>query len=121
MKAFRLIIVYLITALACSPAFAAYCATDCATEPINRIADYSKSNSSTISHKLSLNQTSSESESTPEELPCAMGIACCHMFQATPASSTTEHLELDVANIFPHRYTTSGKSADLSPPLKPPA
>jgi hypothetical protein len=118
MKIFRSIIVYLIIALACSPAFASYCATDCATDPILNGNHYDLS---AINHNLSLDLTSSETESTSEELPCAMGVACCHLFQATPASTSTEHLALDVANIFPNRYTTSGKSADLSPPLKPPA
>jgi hypothetical protein len=118
MKIFRSIIVYLIIALACSPAFAAYCATDCATDPILNGNHF---NSSAINHNFSLDLTSSETESTSEELPCAMGVACCHLLLATPASTTTEHLALNSANIFPHRYTTSGKSADLSPPLKPPA
>jgi len=118
MKVFRYIIIYLIIALACSPAFAYYCATDCAAD---LIVNGNNIDSIAISHTFSLVETPSESESTSDALPCAMGVACCHLFQATPASSTTEPLALDTSNVFPHRYIPSGKSAELSPPLKPPA
>jgi hypothetical protein len=117
----RSIVVYLILALASSPALAAYCATACATDSINITVLVDNFCSPLSSHDNQSSETPAQSESSKEDLPCAMGAGCCHLFQATPATVSKEHVALDEVKSRFHRYTPSEKSAVLSPPLKPPA
>ncbi len=113
--------VVLILALTTSPAFAAICATSCASKSIMSAVNPDGMSTMMNCHKGVVHtKTTSTDKSGIEHKSCAMG-AGCHFSQATPIDSSSSYAFIDsIPASFP-RFDVSEKSVDLSPPLKPPA
>ncbi len=119
----RLVSFLLILVIAASPAFAAVCATSCATKSI-----MSTVNADDMSNMPNCHQVSKEKgKSTPniehpniEHKSCSMG-AGCNFSQATPIALPAKFVHIDLPSSLFLSFDSSAKSADLTPPLKPPA
>jgi hypothetical protein len=119
MRFFRSIAAILILALVTTPALAAICATSCASQSILSVIQSDDNMSDMINcHDSSMKK--SQTKSSSEHKPCAMG-AGCHFTQATPADTASKYAFTDSTSASFPRFTPSEKSVDLSPPLKPPA
>lgn len=118
MKFFRSIAAILIFALATSPALAAICATSCASGSVMASIHVNNMDGMKNCHEGSMNK--SQQKPGTEHKSCAMG-AGCHFSQVTPVESSSKYFFAAIAAISFPGFTPSGKSVDLSPPLKPPA
>ncbi len=118
MKFFRAIAMFLILALATSPALAAICATSCASHSIMSSVHSDSMAGMKNCHKGSMSKDKHKSSS--EHKSCAMG-AGCQFTQVTPTESPTKYVFAASGAISFPSFAPSEKSIDLSPPLKPPA
>jgi hypothetical protein len=107
----------LIFALASGPTLAAVCATSCASDTVVS-AMHSSEMSGMKCHEDTQNKPSPHSDAGHKS--CVMS-AGCHFSQLTPIESSAKLFFTDVNAISFPSFTTSGKSVDISPPLKPPA
>lgn len=126
MKRIKLIIVFLIMILAISPVLAANCVTLCAAQSMINMA----SSQSMTSHCHKSNMLANEVKSSmpipdmdhsgSSHKSCTMG-AGCHFAQVTPLDVSLKFTLIDNAVVFSSSIPPAKKSADLFPPLKPPA
>jgi hypothetical protein len=114
----RSISVILILAIATSPAFAANCVTSCATKSIMTSISTGEMSNMPNCHKGSMDNE--KSKSNIEHKSCSMG-AGCNFSQAAPIDLSSKIVFIDLTSISFLQFNFSEKSADLSPPLKPPA
>ena len=108
----------LILVIAASPAFAAVCATSCATKSI-----MSTVNADDMSNMPNCHQGFKEkgkSKPNIEHKSCPMG-AGCNFSQVTPITLPAQFVHIDLPSSLFLPFDSSAKSADLTPPLKPPA
>jgi hypothetical protein len=61
-----------------------------------------------------------KSKSNIEHKSCSMG-AGCNFSQATPIDLSSKFVFIDLTSISFPKFKSSEKSAELSPPIKPPA
>lgn len=113
----RSISVILILAIAISPAFAANCVASCATKSIMTAVNTEDMSSMPNCHKA---MEKEKSKLNIEHKSCSMG-AGCNFSQATPIDLSSKFVFIDLTSISFPRFNSSEKSADLSPPIKPPA
>ena len=119
MKHMRIIAIFLIMTLAASPALAVACGISCvSTKSVMAAEKTSDMSAMTNCHEGSMNKK--ETQSTTEHKSCTMG-AGCHFSQVTPIDSSSHHTLIESATVSFPELASSAKSADLSPPLKPPA
>ncbi len=131
MKFMRLLTAFLIMTLAISPALTANCAVACESKNVM---------SSLIAHSTSIVQPDDmsgmknchkkpgandatgkhQSKSDINHQSCAMGTGC-HFAHATPADSVPKYKFFVTSSISFPPFNPSANSADLFPPLKPPA
>jgi hypothetical protein len=69
-------------------------------------------------HKASMKKE--QSNPNVEHKQCSMG-AGCNFSYATPIDLSSKFVLINLASISFPRFNASEKSADLSPPIKPPA
>ena len=108
----------LILVLVSSPALAAICATSCASESVMSSLhdDMSK-----MQHCHEDSKSKDTNKSDVEQKSCAMG-AGCHFTQVVfPFDALSKYIYTDSSTVSFPKFVPSGKSTDLSPPLKPPA
>lgn len=109
----------LILALASSAAFAAICATSCASQSMMTSMHTYDMTGMKNCHKGSMDKEQRKSKA--EHKSCAM-VPSCHFTQVTPpidASSKTVFFDSSVISFA--KFVPYAKSIDISPPLKPPA
>lgn len=131
MKLLRLLTSFLIMTLAISPALAANCSVTCASK---NVMSGLISNSTSIAHsddmsgmenchnKSVANDTAGnhQDKSDTRHQSCTMGVGC-HFSQAMPADSPFKYKFSAISTISFPQFEVSANSADLLPPLKPPA
>ena len=128
MKFTRLIIAFLILALASAPAFAAICAVTCAADSaLSAMPDSSASghhhNVSAAAmdhcHMSQSGKSDTGKPSSGEHKGCMM--AGCHFSITTPLLSLQQFKSVDVASTTLPSYDSSLVFTYLPPPIKPPA
>lgn len=113
----RSIAVILIIAIATSPAFAANCVASCATKSIMTAVNTDDMSSMPNCHKAMKQE---KSKLNIEHKSCSMG-AGCNFSQATPIDLSSKFVFIGLTTTTFPIFNSSEKSADLSPPIKPPA
>lgn len=108
----------LILVIAASPAFAAVCATSCATKSIISTVNADDMSNMPNCHKVSMEK--GKPKPNIEHKSCSMGAGCTFP-QAAPIALPTKLVHIDLSSTSFLSFNSSAKSADLSPPLKPPA
>lgn len=114
-RCYRLISVILILAIATGSALAANCVTSYISKSFMTTAE--------MSNMPNCHMGSMKKEhSTPnvDHKPCSMG-AGCNFSQATPVDLSSKITLNDSTSISFSSFNPTEKSADLSPPIKPPA
>ena len=108
----------LILVIAASPALAAVCVTSCATKSI--MSTVNADDMSNMPHCNKGSMDKGKLKPAIEHKSCSMGIGC-NFSQATPIVFPEKFVHIDLPSISFLSFNASAKSADLSPPLKPPA
>lgn len=119
MKLFRATAMILILALVSSPVLAAVCATSCVSHAVMSSIQVDDMAGMKNCHQGSMNKDKDKPSS--EHKSCAMS-AGCNFTQITPPIDTfSKTVFVDSTSVSFPKFVPSAKSADLSPPLKPPA
>jgi len=106
-------------ALATSPVLAAICATSCVSHSV-----ISSMQSDVMAHMKNCHESKMSKDKqqkySHDHKPCSIG-AGCQYTQVTPIESSAKYVFAALPAVSFPSFTPSEKSADLSPPLKPPA
>ncbi|PPC91439.1 MAG: hypothetical protein CTY35_13595, partial [Methylotenera sp.] len=111
MKLFRTIAMFLILALATSPALAAICATSCASHSVMSSMHSDDMAGMKNCHESSMSKD--KHKSNTQHKSCAMG-AGCQFTQVTPIVSPAKYVFTASAAIAFPSFVPSEKSVDLS-------
>jgi len=120
----RQIIVLLMLALGLGPALAAACTTSCMTQSMHN-TQTNVSNDQMLMADMHCDDcpkatpSSDQDHQSPSHNGCSM--AGCHFAQTLPFSHSPKAYIADFSYLAPIYFNPLGISADLSPPLKPPA
>ncbi|HEY0267911.1 MAG TPA: hypothetical protein VGC12_01625 [Methyloradius sp.] len=115
------IIAFLILALTAAPALAAVCSMTC----MPQIAQDSVANDQMSMGDMHCDecpkstQNSDQDHQSPGHTGCSM--AGCHFAQSVPFTDLPKVFTANSSYLAPIYFNSLGTSADLSPPLKPPA
>jgi hypothetical protein len=121
MKRFRIFTAVLMLLLAATPAMAAFCAIQCADygAPVPASMHGMEAMADCHDHAAAPDAGPDQADQADQNhSPCNM--AGCHFSQQVPLASPFTQLPDGVAIAIP-RLDSQAFSADLSPPLKPPA
>lgn len=121
MKFTRLVITLLILTLASGPTFASLCATTCAshTTEVNAANDQADMSGMSSGHCHESEPKSNQDQKHSGDMGCVM--AGCHFAQTVLPGDLIKTVIADFTDVTPIYFNPLGISADLSPPLKPPA
>lgn len=119
MKLFRATAMILILALVSSPVVAAICATSCVTHSVMTSIHADDMAGMKNCHQGSMNKDKNKPSS--EHKSCAMSAGCNFTQITPPIDIRSNTVFVDSASVSFPKFVPSAKSADLSPPLKPPA
>ncbi len=119
MRFYRAIAMILVLLLASSPTLAAICSTSCDLQSI--ISSSAVKDMASMDHCHDNTTSDDTNQSHLDQINCEMG-AGCHFSQVVfPIDGLSKFLFADLTEASLPIFVPSGKSTDLSPPLKPPA